>query len=269
MATYKVVISYDGTDFSGIAEQVRGPEEPQIRTVIGELRPLFEMVAQTPVSLAMSGRTDKGCHARHQVLSFELPDDSASDVDMGRLAYVCNKKLAPEVVVHSIEQADENFHARYSAKARTYRYFIDTSEIPNPFISRYVWNVGQALDVDAMNQAAQCFVGEQDFTSVCKTDPSLDHNIREVFFSSFLDVNDHAELVTPFDSLSTNGLVCFEISANAFVWNMVRSVMGVLVAVGQGTLSPGDIPGLIAAKSRTHGCVLAPPAGLILWDVQY
>lgn len=264
MKNFRANISYDGTDFSGVAEQLNSPDEKPIRTVLGELRPLIEMVAQASVKINVSGRTDKGVHARNQVLTFCFPENPDIDLEYSRLTHVCNSKLNPEIVVQEIVQVQGDFHARFSAKSRTYRYFIYNNDLPDFTLARYSMFVQQKLDVEEMKLAAREFVGEQDFTSVCKKDESLSHNVREVFSADFIDVEQN--LVMP---IGTSKLLCFEISANAFCWNMVRSIVGVLIQVGRGKKQASDIRELLDNKDRNHGCQIACPNGLFLWDIEY
>ncbi len=273
MKTFRALISYKGSGFHGVAEQVTEDGAQSIRTVIGELRAVIEMVTQAVPSIAVSGRTDKGVHAREQVITFSFPDNPTIDLDCGRLMHVCNKRLSPEVVVHEIGEAPKDFHARFSAKARTYRYFIDNSARANFFLADYAWNVSAPLDLDAMKCAAKCFVGEQDFSSVCRDDESVPHNIREVFSADFIDV-DYPEIFSlptlQGPALQKNELLCFEISANAFCWQMVRSIVGVLVDVGRGKVTPDGIPALLEKKDRqANNSQLAPAQGLTLWQVHY
>ncbi|HMS24109.1 MAG TPA: tRNA pseudouridine(38-40) synthase TruA [Acidimicrobiia bacterium] len=271
MKNFRAIISYNGSKFHGVAEQVTQPGQTPVRTVVGELRAVIEMVAQASPSIVVSGRTDKGVHAREQVISFSFPENLTIDLD--RLMHVCNKRLGPEVVVHEIVEAREDFNARYNAKARTYRYFIDNSAQANLFLADYAWNVSAPLDLDAMKSAAKCFVGEQDFSSVCRADDSISHNIREVFSADFIEV-DYPEIFSmpalQGQTLQSSSLLCFEISANAFCWQMVRSIVGVLVDVGRGKISPHDITALLENKDRrTNTSQLAPAHGLTLWHVKY
>ncbi len=264
MNVYRATISYDGSNFSGVAEQVLDSDIPSVRTVVGELREVIEMVTQASPYIAVSGRTDKGVHAREQIVS--LTFDPEISVDCERLKHVCNQRLNPEIVVHDISEADQDFHARHSAKSRTYRYFIDNSPTPNFMMSKYVWSISRPLDADAMKIAAKHFVGEQDFTSVCRNDESKPHNIRNVFSAEFIDVDVPEMFSTP---SGKPNMLCFEISANAFCWQMVRSIVGVLVEVGKGNLSPDEIPALLEKKERAYGSHIAPAHGLILWSVLY
>lgn len=281
---YKANISYLGTGFHGVAEQITPAGEKSIRTVVGELRQIIEMVTQKKPIINVSGRTDKGVHAREQVITFGFGEIDI-DFDTSRLAHVCNKRLNPAIVVHSIIEVDPQFHARFSAKSRTYRYFIDTGIIPNIFTAPYSWHISADLNFEEINTAAKHFVGEQDFTSVCRSDESVAHNVREVFGAQFIEVFDHHQeqiAMSPerissickgyrfVDELGMTQLRCFEISANAFCWNMVRSIVGVLVDVGLGKMSASDVPKLLEAKNRSaNKSQLAPPGGLVLWSIRY
>lgn len=264
MKVFKAIISYDGSGFHGVAEQVLDSDTIQLRTVVGELRDVVEMVAQSPAYIAVSGRTDRGVHAREQVVSFSFDNDVA--IDCERLMHFCNQRLNPEIVMHKLVETDEEFHARHSAKSRTYRYFIDNSLTPNFMMSKYACSISRPLDSDAMQQAAKHFVGEQDFTSVCRNDESKPHNIRNVFSAEFIDVQLPEMFSTP---VGQPHVLCFEISANAFCWQMVRSIVGVLVEVGKGKLGADEIPALLLKKERAYGSHIAPAHGLILWEVKY
>lgn len=224
------------------------------------------MVAQSPAHIVVAGRTDKGVHARAQVMSFSFPELGDTDIDINRLMHVCNQRLNPQIVVHDMTQAPEDFNARHSAKARTYRYFIDTSARANFMLSDWAWHVYEPLDIDAMTQAAKHFVGEHDFTSVCRNDDSKKNNIREVATAEFLETVMPEMFAMP---SGEENLLCFEISANGFCWQMVRSIVGVLVQVGKGNVSADEIPELLAKKERVFGSLIAPAHGLILWDVRY
>jgi len=261
LKVYKATIAYDGTDFSGVAEQITKDGEAKIRTVVGKLRPIIEMIAQSKATINVSGRTDKGVHAREQVISFSFPENKNIELDLCRLLYNCNKKLNPEIVVTNCEVANEEFHARFSAKARTYRYFIDCNTAPSIFSSRFAWHLARDLDIDAMSIAAKHFVGEHDFTSVCKKDDSMEHNIREVFEAGFI--------VDESSFGSDHQLLCFQITANAFCWNMVRSIVGVLIDVGTRKITQEDVQNLLQVKQRDSSRTFAPGHGLTLWKVRY
>jgi len=247
---HKVVFSYKGTNFHGLVEQPDN-EVGNIRTVVGEIKKNFELVAREPISIAVAGRTDKGVHARAQVGSFTLE----KEVDIERMKRTCNSRLAPEVIIESIENVDDDFHARFSAKARTYRYFIYNAENPSMMLDDFTWHVHQGLDVKAMQEAAAHFIGEKDFTSVCRSSEDVKHNVRKITRAELIQKTPH-ELM-------------FQISANAFCWQMVRSIVGLLVSVGKGKISPDEIPAILDKKDREYGSHLAPAKGLTLWEVSY
>jgi tRNA pseudouridine38-40 synthase len=245
---FRAVFSYRGAGFNGAAEQ----SEAGTRTVVGELRNVIETVAQSRMDLIIAGRTDAGVHAREQVMSFTFPETPDIDFDCYRAKHACNSRLNPEIAVTSLEEVDENFDARRSAKSRTYHYVIDNGEVPDVFLFDTTWHIWRPLDVDAMNRAAKYFLGEQDFTSVCRD--SGKRNVRKVT---------HAEFFTD------GRVITFEITANAFCWQMVRSIVGILVMVGQGKLEADSIPVLLEKHERAYGSHMAPARGLTLWSIEY
>jgi tRNA pseudouridine38-40 synthase len=259
MPNLKVTFSYNGKKFHGVAEQNDKPLS-EVPTVVGAMREVFELVAQSPVEIAIAGRTDKGVHARAQVASVTIPN--SCDVAPSRFQHVLNKRLSPDIVVAKIEEVEDDFHARHSAKARTYRYFIDNSETADVSTADFAWHVPSELNLDEMKSAAKYFVGEQDFSSVCRSDDSVAHNVREVTHAEFID-NDSLGI------MGNGNLLCFQITANAFCWQMVRSIVGVLVLVGKGQIRADEIPEMLAKKERSYGGQLAPAHGLILWSVDY
>ena len=172
--------------------------------------------------LSVAGRTDAGVHARGQVVSFAAEDD----VDLDRVQRSVNGMLAPEVVAWDVRRAPEGFNARFSATAREYRYRIDTDPWPDPFDARFVWHRPGALALAPMREAARSLLGEHDFASFCRR-PQSGGAIRRLERLSIARVGDR-----------------FEISAraNAFLHQMVRALVGTLVAVGDGRLDPARRP---------------------------
>ena len=244
----KLVVAYDGTDFSGFAAQ---PNQPHVRTVGGVLQDAIAKVLRRDVELACAGRTDAGVHAWGQVVSFA----SAADVDPARLRASLNGMLGPEVVVRSVELTSDAFDARHSAKWRHYRYTIINRPVPDPFRDRFTWWVPEPLDLHALYLAADPFVGAHDFASFCRKGPAGSTTMRTVLRSQWVDEGD--------------GALRYEIRANAFCWQMVRSIVGTLVDVGIGRRRPGDVMGIIRAAQRDAAGQVAPPRGLMLWEVGY
>jgi tRNA pseudouridine38-40 synthase len=247
-AQVKMVVAYDGTEFSGFAAQ---PNQPHVRTVGGALAGAIGKVLRHPVELACSGRTDAGVHAWGQVVSFA----SQPGLDPWRLAAAVTAMLGPEIVVRSCELVDASFDARHSAKWRRYRYTIVNRAVPDPFRDRFTWWIPDALDLRALQLAADPFIGDHDFSSFCRKGPEGSTTNRTVFESTWVDEGD--------------GVLRYEIRAAAFCWQMVRSIVGTLVEVGVGKRRPGEMMGVINARDRAGAGQLAPPRGLCLWDVGF
>jgi tRNA pseudouridine38-40 synthase len=163
--------------------------------------------------------------------------------------------LGPEIVVRDAEFVDTAFDARRSATARSYRYTIVNRDAADPFLARYAWWVSEPLDLAMLRLAADVFIGEHDFASFCRKRPDKGSTVRRVLTSRWRDEGD--------------GVLQFEIRAGAFCWQMVRSIVGTLVEVGNGRRRPGDLLTVLRAADRGEAAQPAPPHGLCLWDVEY
>ncbi|MEM9133874.1 MAG: tRNA pseudouridine(38-40) synthase TruA [Actinomycetota bacterium] len=246
-----LVIAYDGTGFRGLA-----PNEG-VRTVVGELQGFLAKVVGRPVELVMSGRTDAGVHANGQVLSTDVP----ATTDVAKLARSINATFGPEIVARSIHVVDDDFSARFSAVGRRYRYTIVNRPVPDPFLARTAWWVPEPLDLDAMAAAAGAVVGEHDFSSFCRR-PKVADGEAEVSLVRRVD-RVHWSRLDPPDVLR------FDIDGSAFCHQMVRSIVGFLVAVGRGKRTVDDMATALAARDRSAAYQPAPPHGLCLWQVDY
>ncbi len=241
------VIAYDGTGFRGFAPQ---HGQPRTRTVGGVLGTAIEKVLRHPVELVCAGRTDAGVHAQGQVVSF----DAQPGIDLSRLQGALNSMLGPEIVVRSADLVDPDFDARRAALARTYVYTIVNRPVADPFLSRFAWWVSDPLDLRLLRLGADVFVGEHDFASFCRKREGA-ATTRRVTSARWHDDGD--------------GVLRFEIRARAFCWQMVRSIVGTLVEVGNGRRRPGDLLTVLRATDRAEAAQPAPPQGLCLWDVEY
>ena len=241
-----LVVAYDGTDFRGFAAQ------PDVRTVEGVLTDALEKVLHGPVEgFACAGRTDAGVHAWGQVVTF----DTEPDLDVDSLRASVNGLLGPEVVVREATRAEPDFDARRLAKWRTYTYAVVNRPVPDPFLARYAWWVPEPVDLPALRLGADPFVGEHDFASFCRKGPEGSTTVRRVLVSRWTGMGD--------------GILRYDITATAFCWQMVRSIVGTLVDVGTGKIRPGDLMRVIGAHDRREAGRLAPPQGLCLWEVGY
>jgi tRNA pseudouridine38-40 synthase len=225
--------------------------------VVGEIqRVLTPLVGEEP-TVVMSGRTDAGVHAWGQVLSVEVP----ADVDLVRLERSLVRRLAPEIVVRELTEAEPGFSARFSATGRRYRYTVVNRRVPDPFLARTAWWVPQPLDVAAMGAAAAHLIGEHDFSSFCRRPPAGPDGeerslVRRVTGARWL-------VLDPGDVLR------FDIEGTAFCHQMVRSIVGTMVAAGRAEVRAGDIRGILRSGSRAAAAPVAPPHGLCLWHVSY
>jgi tRNA pseudouridine38-40 synthase len=242
----KLVLAYDGTDFHGYAAQ------PSVRTVQGELGSALErFLRAAPANLACAGRTDAGVHAWGQVVSF----DADRELDTNRLRQALNAMLAPAIVVREANLVASDFDARRSARWRHYHYTIVNRSEPDPFLARYAWWVSSPLDLHALHLGADPIVGEHDFAAFCRRGPEGSTSVRRVLESRWKDLGD--------------GVFQYEIRANAFCWQMVRSIVGTLVEAGTGKRRPGELTSILRSKERSHAGTVAPPHGLCFWEVGY
>lgn len=240
-------LGYDGTGFHGFAANAG------VRTVAGVLAEQLERLLGHPVALVVAGRTDRGVHARHQVVSFDAAQDR---FDPDSLVRSINKLCGPEVAVSSATVAPPDFDARHDAIRRTYRYRILNRRVPDPFTARLAWHVGEPLDIAPMRLAVDGFVGEHDFSSFCRrnrsrTDEVLVRRVRR------------GRVWRDGDELWV------ELAADAFCHQMVRSIVGTLVAVGARRRRAGEVNDMLAARDRHAAPPIAPPHGLMLWEVRY
>jgi len=246
----RLLVAYDGTDFHGFAEQ------PGPRTVAGTLREAIEKVVRRPVELTCAGRTDRGVHAWGQVVSLDVP----ADTDLGALHRSLLKLCGPAIVVREVAAATSDFDARFAARSRTYRYTVLNRPVPDPFLARTAWHVAPPLDLELLTLACDPFLGEHDFSAFCRRPkPGPDGQpaslVRRVLAAGWTDLGE--------------GVLRFEVTATAFCHQMVRSIVGTIVAAGHGQVRPGDILGILRAGERANAAPIAPPQGLCLWHVGY
>jgi tRNA pseudouridine38-40 synthase len=243
MPTYRVDLAYDGTDFHGYAKN------RDVRTVQGVVEAALATVFGHPVDSVCSGRTDAGVHARQQVISFS----SDGSMDTRRIHRSLTAMLGPEIVALDAMVVPDDFSARFSATMRAYRYLVLTGAKPDPLRRFTTWHQPFDLDVHAMNRAVGHLIGEHDFASFCRKAPNRT-SVRTVLSASWERAADVCEL---------------QISAKAFCQQMVRAITGMCVEVGRGRLDADAVPGIIEARDRNAGPQIAPPLGLVLWEVAF
>lgn len=251
----RIDLAYDGTEFSGWAKQ------PGLRTVQGDLEDSLATVLRLPsVQVTCAGRTDTGVHARAQVVHLDVEGEVLTE-SAGRIRHRpvdalkrrLNGILRPDVRVRRVTEAPEGFDARFSALWRRYAYRIDDTGLLDPLTRNHVLSWPQPLDLDRMNEASAALLGEQDFAAFCKRREGAT-TVR-----ALLDL--HWERV--------EGLAVARVRADAFCHNMVRSLVGCLVAVGEGRREPSWAADVLRARVRDGSVKVAGARGLTLEEVAY
>ena len=245
MSSFKITIAYDGGPFVGWQRQAAGT------SIQGLIEDALRELDDREVAVAGAGRTDAGVHAIGQVASFTLVRDTPADVVVRSL----NAKLPPEVRICSAEEVPASFHARFDAKAKTYRYRLWNADVLDPFERAYAWHVPGALDVDAMARAARFVEGRHDFAAF-QTVGGAGGPTTRVMMSSTL-------------TASRGGLLTYDITGDGFLRHMVRAIVGTLMEVGRGRQRPEWICELIASRDRAQAGRTAPAHGLFLVRVDY
>ena len=233
-----LTLEYDGTPFRGWAAQ------PGLPTVEAALRQALADIFSSAETLVVAGRTDTGVHALGQVVSVDVEGGPPRE----RVAAALNSRLPDEVTVLSAVAAPDGFHARHSARSRSYRYRLFTRSTPSPFELRRSWWLTRPLDEDALAAAAAVLVGEHDFRAFTPT---------QTRHAAFVRVVERAEWIRRGDHLD------FEITANSYLRHMVRSLVGTMVE------APASIPELVDGRARSEAGATAPPWGLYLVAVSY
>lgn len=239
----RAVVAYDGTDYSGFQRQANAP------TVQAALETALARVSQEAITVLAAGRTDAGVHAAGQVITF----DTAWRHGLDNLHRALNAVLPADVAVQEIEQAAPDFHPRYNAHSRRYRYTVYNAPVRCPLTRRYSLHVTASLDVVAMQQAARSLVGERDFATFGQP-PQGEITVRRVLAAEW-----GGEMPR----------LTFDIEANAFLYRMVRSIVGTLLQVGRGGMDVEEFVAALASCDRSRAGPTAPPHGLCLMEVRY
>ena len=241
----KCTISYDGTGFAGYQVQ------PNKRTVQGDIEAALARIHKgESVKINASGRTDAGVHAKGQVIHFDtslkLPED--------KWIVALNSHLPDDIVMHQVKRTADDFHARFDALRKEYRYFIRLSKLRDPFSRQYAYHYKYPINVKMMEKAAETLIGTYDFTSFC---------------SAKTEVEDRVRTINVIDIVEDEDVLMFRFVGNGFLYNMVRILVGTLLEVGRGLKMPEQMVEILAAMDRNQAGKTAPPQGLYLWKVHY
>ncbi|MBO4551036.1 MAG: tRNA pseudouridine(38-40) synthase TruA [Bacteroidaceae bacterium] len=253
-----ITLSYDGTRYHGWQIQPNGD------TIQQRLQEALSTILRQPVEVIGAGRTDTGVHARMMVAHFDI-DPQMSTVNskpstvnskpstINNLSYKLNKLLPPDIAVQEVRQVADDMHARFSATSRTYHYYIHTYK--DPFIAAYSWQIPFKLDFEKMNEAAKVLLEYKDFTSFSKVNTDTKTNLCDIKEAYWEEVS--------------QGRWRFTITANRFLRNMVRAIVGTLVEVGRGRLTTEDVRRIIEAKDRCQAGDSVHGKALFLVSIKY
>jgi len=262
----KLILSYDGSEFAGWQVQ------PDRATVQGTLASAIGRLTGENVLPQGSGRTDAGVHALAQVASVT----SASPIPIGNWVKALNDILPASIRVLEVTEAAADFHARKSARAKTYRYRMYRGAVCPPFLARYVWHYPFPLQEDGMAEAAGLVVGEHDFTSFAAVDPERMERMEKDNHRGQGGTQRNAEgevsnVRTIFSSVwaRESDEMIYTVRGNGFLHHMVRNLVGTFLLVGKGTLAPEDIRRILASRNRSAAGPTAPASGLYLVNVEY
>ena len=244
MRNIKLIIEYDGKGFNGWQKQ------PNKLNIQGEIERAIKEVTGEEVELNASGRTDAGVHAISQVANFK----TQSNIDINKIPLALNSKLKKSIIIKKAEDVDLNFHARYNAKGKKYRYIINNSLVGSAIYRDLEYNFPIKLDVEKMKHAAKYFEGEHDFKAFRSSGTSNKNSVREIYKVEIKEENER---------------IILEFTGNGFLYNMVRIMVGTLMDVGLGKIKPESIKDIIDSKERTKAGKTAPAQGLYLVEVYY
>ena len=242
---FKITIEYDGTRYHGWQRQKKD------RTIQEEIEKAVLTITDQKVSLTGSGRTDAGVHAYAQVANFKCETHLGSQDLFGGL----NSLTADDIVIRGCEEVAASFHARYDVKSKTYVYKILNRPNPAAIGRQYAWHIRKKMNLEALRAASAHLIGSHDFKAFEGAGSPRAHTTRSVFKASLAEEQD--------------GYLAFEIEADGFLRFMVRNIVGTLVDVGLGKISPADFKGILESKDRDRAGATAPAHGLFLKNVTY
>jgi len=245
MRNFKLRLSYDGSRYKGW--QRLGNSD---QTIQGKLENVLSQMVQAPVEVIGSGRTDAGAHAKGQIANFHADTDMTAEEICAYLRHY----LPEDIGVHDVAEVDSRFHSRYHAIRKTYVYRIWNSDSPCVFERKYVWPLQDTLDLQRMKCAAEVFLGTHDFLAFCSNKHFKKSSMRTIYSLAVEQIGDE---------------IRFTVSGDGFLYNMVRIMVGTILAVGRGELEPQDILQIMDGRKREFAGETVPAKGLCLMEVLY
>lgn len=245
MRNLKMIIQYDGTRYKGWQRQ-----KDNDLTIQGKLENVLSKMTGETIQVIGCGRTDSGVHAENYVANFHTNCEYSINTIMGYLYDF----LPEDIVVKSIKDTGERFHARYNVKSKTYIYRIYNSKVRNVFNRKYVYHTDEKLDLENMRKGAEYLIGTNDFQSFTSLKPNTKSTVRTI---NYIDIKENDDLIE------------IEVNGNGFLLNMVRIITGTLLEVAKGKLKPEDVKRILDEKRRAEAGPIAQPKGLVLKDVTF
>lgn len=243
---YKIIVEYDGGNYSGwqIQKNTR-------QTIQQKLEEALTKINKDRVQITGAGRTDAGVHAAGQSANFFLD----VDIPLNKIPIALNTELPADIICKKAEKVEENFHARYDARGKKYRYRILNSNFNSVFVRNFVYNVYKKLDLELMQRAAKIFEGSHDFASFCAAGSSVESTVRKIHSLDLYTAND--------------GEIWIDVIGNGFLYNMIRILAGTLIETGLGKRTLPELESILQSRDRNNAGFTAPAQGLTLMKVFY
>jgi tRNA pseudouridine38-40 synthase len=254
MRNIGIALNYEGTGYCGFQTQ------PGLNTVQGQLERAVARLTGEDIKVTGSGRTDAGVHARKQVVNFL----TSSSIPIDRWPMALNTLLPKDIVVFAAKEMPDEFHARRSAKRKTYRYSIWCGKFPDPFLRRTFLHHPRPLDVERMRQGLAHLVGRYDFTSFCSTKDVKESKVRTIYDARIVCSEPQVE-----HQMLSGLAIDIYVTGSGFLYNMVRIIVGTLLQVGEGKREPHEMADILKGKDRALAGPTAMSHALTLWDVNY
>ncbi len=248
MRNLKITIQYDGSRYKGWQKQ--NQKDSNVSTIQDKIEKVLSKMAEEEIQVVGCGRTDSGVHAENYIANFHTNCNLTIDTMLNYLY----EFLPEDIVVKSMTDTSERFHARYNAKSKTYVYTINNNKFRNVFNRKYAYHTDEKLNLEAMRNASEILIGTYDFQSFTSLKHSTKSTVRTI---NYINITEN------------HGIIEIEVNGNSFLLNMVRIIVGTLLEVGRGNLKSTDVKKILDEKKRSEAGPIAQAKALCLKDIQY